>query len=87
MKMTFPFQMQNVVFIFQTKSRCRNSQRDFRHLNLRDTFNPRLPTLDSDNKIDFRQCRNVGSFDTSVGTPSHGWILGCMQPNQLDILV
>ena len=26
-----------------------------------DTFDPRLPTIDSNTKIDFRQCRSVGS--------------------------
>ena len=40
-------------------SECRNSKRDFRHLDLRH-FCPRLPALDSGTKIDFRQCRSVG---------------------------
>ena len=67
MKTTFPFQIQNVVFIFQTKSKCRNSKRDFRQLNSRHFW----PST-SDTKIDCRQCRSVGSSDTGVGTPSSG---------------
>ena len=34
MKTKFQFQMQNVIFIFQTKSRCWNLKRDFLHLDL-----------------------------------------------------
>ena len=78
MKTTFQFQMQNV-FIFQPKSRCRNSKRAS-DTSTCDTFDPRLPTLDSDTKIDFRQCRSVG-IPTPVSerpalavSSSHRWL-------------
>ena len=60
MKMRFPFQIRNVVFIFQTQTRCRSveTQNGTFDTSTCDTFDLRLPTLDSDTKIDFRQCRS-----------------------------